>query len=67
MARDGNIFEYILFAVSLTWLFVLGHRQIIEAIEAFRNNFPRGGPRPPSHPLPANDGWLLRRKRRNPR
>ena len=23
-----------------------------------------GGPRPPSHPLPGNDGFILRRKRR---
>lgn len=27
-------------------------------------NLRDGGPRPPSHPLPANDGFILRRKKR---
>jgi hypothetical protein len=48
-------------------LFVFGHRQIREAIEKFRNNFPRGGPRTPSHPLPADDAFLVLRKRRKKR
>jgi hypothetical protein len=24
----------------------------------------RGGPRPPSHPIPGNDSWFLTRRRR---
>ena len=39
-----------------------GHRFADKLIEAL-NNF-RGGPGSPMHPSPANDGWLLRRKRR---
>ena len=38
------------------------HRAIREAIEAFTNNFPRGGPRTPMHPSPVNDRRLLSRK-----
>lgn len=34
-------------------------REIGEAIRNFRG----GGPRPPSHPLPADDGFVLRRRR----
>jgi hypothetical protein len=38
------------------------HRQIREAIESFRNNFPRGGPPSPTHPSPAGDVELLRHR-----
>jgi hypothetical protein len=31
--------------------------------QAFRDQF-RGGPRPPSHPLPADDSRILNRRRR---
>ena len=39
---------------------VLYRREIAELIGKFRG----GGPRPPVHPLPANDGFILRRKKR---
>jgi hypothetical protein len=38
----------------------LYRREILEAI----NNLRGGGPRTPSHPLPANDASLLLRRRR---
>jgi hypothetical protein len=39
------------------------HREVQDAIENFRNNFPRGGgPPSPRHPCPSCDGPLLRRK-----
>lgn len=38
------------------------HREIEKTIEDFNNNFPRGGPPSPMHPLPAGDEALLRRK-----
>jgi hypothetical protein len=34
---------------------------LIEAIDNFKDNFP-GGPTTPTHPLPSNDGALLRRR-----
>jgi len=40
--------------IGLSW------RQIVEAVEQFRG----GGPRPPTHPLPGDDGVIVRRKRR---
>ena len=39
---------------------------LIEIIENFTNNF-RGGPPTPMHPLPADDGALLRRRPRRTR
>ena len=39
------------------------HRLIREAIERFKDNFPRGGPRTPMHPSPAADSALLRRRK----
>jgi hypothetical protein len=41
-------------------LILLSWRQILEALERFRG----GGPRPPTHPLPGGDGFILRRRRR---
>ena len=41
------------------WLLFRQSEQIREAIEKFR-----GGPRPPSHPLPSDDGFMLLRKRK---
>ena len=39
---------------------VIYARQIREALQNLRN----GGPRPPSHPLPSNDSFILNRRRR---
>ena len=39
---------------------------LIEIIENFTNNF-RGGPPTPMHPLPTDDGALLRRRPRRTR
>jgi hypothetical protein len=39
---------------------------LIEIIERFTNNF-RGGPPAPMHPLPSDDGALLRRRPRRAR
>ena len=45
-------------AALLFW----NRRQLADAIENLRNNFPRGGPPTPMHPSPAGDSELLRRK-----
>jgi len=47
-------------AIAGTGLLFLYSRQIGEALRNFRG----GGPRPPSHPLPGDDGFIVRRKRR---
>ncbi len=47
-------------AILGTGLLFLYSRQIAEALRNFRG----GGPRPPSHPLPGDDGFIVRRKRR---
>jgi hypothetical protein len=47
-------------AIIGTGLLFLYSRQIGEALRNFRG----GGQRPPSHPLPGDDGFILRRKRR---
>jgi hypothetical protein len=47
-------------AFAGTGLLFLYSRQIGEALRKFRG----GGPRPPSHPLPGDDGFIVRRKRR---
>ncbi len=38
------------------------HREVREAIENFKDNLPRGGPRTPMHPSPVTDAALLRRR-----
>jgi len=38
------------------------HGRVIEAIENFRNNFPRGGPPTPMHPLSSGDDIMFRRR-----
>ena len=38
------------------------YRFVKDAIEAFKNNFPRGGPPTPMHPSPVADSALLRRR-----
>jgi hypothetical protein len=41
---------------------VFHQRQIREAIEAFTDNFPRGGSGTPMHPSPAADDTFLRHR-----
>lgn len=67
MAHANDGIKYLVFAATLMLFFVFGRRELREAIDTFRNNFPRGGPGTPSHPLPADDARLLRRKRRQVR
>ena len=50
----------VVFAAGVAILF-FKHREIGEAIQAFNDNFPRGGPPTPMHPSPAADDALLRR------
>jgi hypothetical protein len=45
-------------------LLFLNHRRVIEAIEDFWNNFPRGGPPAPMHPSPSGDDIIFRRRKR---
>jgi hypothetical protein len=53
-----------LFIILLVLYALLNFRRIARNFEAALEAF-RGGPRPPSpsHPLPANDSWLLNRRR----
>ena len=46
---------------GLTGVFYLYRREIAEWLIG---NFRGGGPRPPSHPLPGNEGFIVRRRRR---
>jgi hypothetical protein len=50
-------------AVAGITLMSLYRRQVAEAIEEALNHFRGGGPRPPTHPLPADDGLIVRRKK----
>ncbi len=52
-----------LFALALVAVLFWKRCELAEAIDNFRNNFPRGGPRTPMHPSPAGDSAFLRRKR----
>jgi hypothetical protein len=45
-------------------LVCLYRREVAEALTEGLRNFRGGGPRPPSHPLPGDDGFVVRRKRR---
>ena len=58
-----EVVKCLLFAVGAAILFYR-YREIAQAIETFRDNFPRGGPRTPMHPSVAADSALLRRKSR---
>ena len=62
----GNLGEIIrlLVLASAAALLYFNRREIEDAIERFRNDFPRGGPPTPMHPSPADDGALLRRRSR---
>jgi hypothetical protein len=57
--EPAQIIRLILAAIFVAFLFQGSVLQaFIDAIQKFR-----GGPPPPSHPLPADDGAILRRKR----
>jgi hypothetical protein len=51
------------FAVGLVLVLYWKRRQIAEAIDNFKNNFPGGGPGSPMHPSPSNDAALIGRRR----
>lgn len=61
MGTTGDVIRLAIACAGLAFLFA-SHRQVREAIENFRDNFPRGGPRTPMHPSPAGDTALLRRR-----
>ena len=54
----------VVFSAAVAILIFKYHREIAEALEAFRNNWPRGGPGSPIHPSIARDSDLLTRRRR---
>jgi hypothetical protein len=62
MIDPSDALRILIPAAGITLLF-LKHREVAEALENFRNNFPRGGPPRPMHPSPVTDGALLRRRR----
>ena len=49
MVNVHDVIEVLVCVAAIAILFSK-HREIAEAIEAFKNNFPRGGPRTPMHP-----------------
>ena len=54
-----HVAEIVICVAGVAALFAL-HREIAEAIDTFRNNFPRGGPPTPMHPSVAGDDAHLR-------
>lgn len=52
----------LLFTMGVAGLFA-GYREVMEALERLKDNFPRGGPPRPMHPSPVNDARLLLRRR----
>ena len=63
MEVAGGHLTLLLSTIGLGILLFSNHRRVIEAIENFRNNFPRGGPPAPRHPLSSGDDIMFRRKR----
>jgi hypothetical protein len=59
----NNHLTMLLVTTGFGILLFSNHRWVIEAIEAFRNNFPRGGPPAPMHPSPSGDDIMFRRRR----
>jgi hypothetical protein len=56
-----GVIEFLIFAAALAML--PRRREMVDALIEAIDNF-RGGPPTPMHPSPANDGALLRRRRR---
>ena len=56
---------FLIFAIyaGVALMLFSNYRAILEALENFRNNGPRGGGRP-MHPSPANDSPLLTKRKR---
>ena len=52
MEHFRDLIRLAVFVVAAVLLFS-NYRLVKDAIEAFRNNFPRGGPPTPMHPSPA--------------
>jgi hypothetical protein len=61
MEFDPKQFVFLAVIAVLTGVFILYRREIAEWLIGDRRG---GGPRPPSHPLPGDDGFIVRRKRR---
>ena len=57
--EQAQIVRLVLVAIFVALLF---QGSVLEAILEAMNNF-RGGPPTPRHPLPADDGAILRRRR----
>jgi hypothetical protein len=60
------ILTAIAFSAAVGLVMFKYHREIADALENFRNNWPRGGPGSPMHPSSARDSDFLRRKARKP-
>ena len=62
MGQGGPVMLLAL-ATLLVVVFFFRRWRLLDALIEELNNF-RGGPRPPMHPIPADDGALLRRRSR---
>ena len=62
MGQVGPVLLLVL-ATLLVVVFFFRRWRLLDALIEELNNF-RGGPRPPMHPIPADDGALLRRRSR---
>jgi hypothetical protein len=63
--EDGYVIVplFVLYATAAVMLFKY-RRDIADAIEAFKDNLPKGGgPKTPMHPSPINDSALLRARK----
>jgi hypothetical protein len=63
MADQRELLELALMAVGAFVAYV-SRRQLVDGLNEAFDRFRGGGPRPPTHPLPANDRFLTLRKRR---
>jgi hypothetical protein len=61
MALDPKQLVFLAVVGVLTGVFILYRRKIADWLIG---NLRGGGPRPPSHPLPGDDGFVVLRKRR---
>ena len=62
-AQGGGVLLLVLATLLGLIVFLFRRWRLLDALIEELNNF-RGGPRPPMHPLPADDGALLRRRSR---